>query len=407
MTWNRRMIGVLSILTTLTGAAVVAPACAQGTRRTEPSSRAVEERGQLTAVEQSLTALFEEATPSVVYITSVALRRDFFRFNVMEIPSGTGTGFIWDDRGNIVTNFHVIRGADRAEVTLADGSTWEASLIGYAREKDLAVLHIEAPRDRLRPIPIGTSSDLKVGQTVLAIGNPFGYDQTLTTGIVSALGREIESTDGTPIRDVIQTDAAINPGNSGGPLLDSAGRVIGVNTAIVSPSGGYAGVGFAIPVDTVNWVVPQLIAHGRVQRPTMGVELASDHIARRSRIEGAIVTRVVEGSGADRAGMRPVSRDRRGRAVVGDVIVAINGEPIRSGGELGLALEGFKEGDTIAVTVSRDGRKEDLRVKLGAARESDRRNARSGAHAKNLFDDVAPDPGLTPRAIHLSPPSGA
>jgi S1-C subfamily serine protease len=318
--------------------------------------------------EQNLTALFEEATPSVVYITSVALRRDFFRFNVMEIPSGTGTGFVWDDRGNIVTNFHVIRDAARAEVTLADGSTWEASLIGYAREKDLAVLHIEAPRSQLRPIPIGTSSDLRVGQTVLAIGNPFGYDQTLTTGIVSALGREIEATDGTPIRDVIQTDAAINPGNSGGPLLDSAGRLIGVNTAIVSPSGGYAGVGFAIPVDTVNWVVPQLIAHGRVQRPTMGIELASDHIARRSRIEGAIVTRVVEGGGADRAGMRPVYRDRRGRAVVGDVIVAINDEPIRTGGELGLALEGFREGDTITVTVNRDGSEKELRIRLGAAR---------------------------------------
>jgi S1-C subfamily serine protease len=362
------MIGFLSIFAIVAGATVVSPACAQGTRRTEPSSRQVAERGRLTVAEQSLTSLFEEATPSVVYITSVALRRDFFRFNVMEIPSGTGSGFVWDDRGNIVTNFHVIRGADRAEVTLADGSTWEAGLVGFAREKDLAVLHIEAPRDRLRPIPLGTSSDLKVGQTVLAIGNPFGYDQTLTTGIVSALGREIESPDGTPIRDVIQTDAAINPGNSGGPLLDSAGRLIGVNTAIVSPSGGYAGVGFAIPVDTVNWVVPQLIAHGRVQRPTLGVELASDHIARRSGIAGAIVTRVVDGSGADRAGMRPISRDRRGRAVVGDVIIAINGESIRSAGELGLALEKHQEGDTVTVTVNRNGREKDLRVRLGAAR---------------------------------------
>jgi S1-C subfamily serine protease len=362
------MIGILSILSIVTAAAAGSTACAQEVRRTEPSSRPVVERDHLTAVEQSVTELFEEATPSVVYITSVALRRDFFRFNVMEIPSGTGSGFVWDDRGNIVTNFHVIRGADRAEVTLADGSTWEASLVGYAREKDLAVLHIEAPRGRLRPIPIGTSSDLRVGQTVLAIGNPFGYDQTLTTGIVSALGREIEAVDGTPIRDVIQTDAAINPGNSGGPLLDSAGRLIGVNTAIVSPSGGYAGVGFAIPVDTVNWVVPQLIAHGRVQRPTLGVELASDYIARRSRIEGAIVTHVVDGSGADRAGIRPVYRDRRGRVVVGDVIVAVDGEPVRSGGELGLVLERHREGDTVNVTVDRDGQKKDLRVTLGAMR---------------------------------------
>jgi len=368
MTWNRRLFGVLSILSFVAAIAVSSPAYAQETRHTEPSSRPIAARGELTAAEMSITALFEEATPSVVYITSVVLRRDFFRFNVMEIPSGTGTGFVWDDRGNIVTNFHVIQDAARAEVTLADGSTWEARLVGYAREKDLAVLQIDAPRSRLQSIRIGTSSDLKVGQSVLAIGNPFGFDQTLTTGIVSALGREIESTDGVPIRDVIQTDAAINPGNSGGPLLDSAGRLIGVNTAIVSPSGGYAGVGFAIPVDTVNWVVPQLIAHGRVQRPTMGVELASDHIARRSGIEGAVVTRVVEGSGADRAGIRPVHRDRRGRVVVGDVIVVVNGEPIRSGGELGLILESFKEGDTVTVTVKREGQEKNLRVKLGAVR---------------------------------------
>jgi S1-C subfamily serine protease len=365
---KRRVIDALSILSMIAGIGVSMPACAQESRRTEPSSRSISARGELTPSENSVTALFEEATPSVVYITSLALRRDFFRFNVMEIPSGTGTGFVWDDRGSIVTNFHVIQGASRAEVTLADGSNWEATLVGYAREKDLAVLHIDAPRNLLRPIRIGTSSDLKVGQSVLAIGNPFGFDQTLTTGIVSALGREIESTDGVPIRDVIQTDAAINPGNSGGPLLDSAGRLIGVNTAIVSPSGGYAGVGFAIPVDTVNWVVPQLIAHGRVQRPTMGVELASDHLARRSGIKGAVVTQVVEGSGADRAGIRPVFRDRRGRVVVGDVIVAINEVPIHSGGELGLALESFSEGDTVTVTVQREGQEKNFRVKLGAVR---------------------------------------
>ncbi len=368
MTRKLPMIGVLSILSIIAGVAVSSPACAQEARHTEPSSRPITARGELTAAETSVTALFEEATPSVVYITSVALRRDFFRFNVMEIPSGTGTGFVWDDRGNIVTNFHVIKDASRAEVTLAEGSTWEAKLVGYSREKDLAVLHIDAPRSQLQSIRLGTSSDLKVGQSVLAIGNPFGFDQTLTTGIVSALGREIESTDGVPIRDVIQTDAAINPGNSGGPLLDSAGRLIGVNTAIVSPSGGYAGVGFAIPVDTVNWVVPQLIAHGRVQRPTMGVELASDHIARRSGIEGAVVTKVVEGSGADRAGIRPIYRDRRGRARVGDVIVAVNEEPIRSSGELGLILESFKEGDTVTVTVKREGQEKSVRVKLGAVR---------------------------------------
>ncbi len=340
---------------------------AQEDRRTEPTSRVVTLRGELTAAERSLTRLFEEASPAVAYITSLALRRDFFRFNVMEIPQGTGSGFVWDERGNIVTNFHVIRGAHRAEVTLADGSTWEASLVGYAQEKDLAVLHIEAPRSQLHPIRIGTSNDLRVGQSVLAIGNPFGYDQTLTTGIVSALGREIETADGIPIRDVIQTDAAINPGNSGGPLLDSAGRLIGVNTAIVSPSGGYAGVGFAIPVDTVNWVVPQLIAYGKVRRPTLGVELASDHIVRRAGIEGAVVIGVDEGGGADRAGIRPAYRDRRGRVMVGDVITAIGDEAIRTGGELGLALERYREGDTVEVTIDREGQAKTLNVKLGTS----------------------------------------
>jgi len=301
MTIQRGIFGALLISSFAAGVAVSTVASSQQTRSTEPAARPVAPRADLTAAERSLTELFEEASPSVVYITSVALRRNFFRFNVMEIPRGTGSGFMWDDHGSVVTNFHVIRGADRAEVTLADGTTWEASLVGYAEEKDLAVLHIDAPGSRLQPLRIGTSSDLKVGQTVLAIGNPFGYDQTLTTGIVSALGREIESPDGVPIRNVIQTDAAINPGNSGGPLLDSAGRLIGVNTAIVSPSGGYAGVGFAIPVDTVNWVVPQLINHGKVLRPTLGVELASDHVVRRSGIEGAVVIGVVDGTGAARA----------------------------------------------------------------------------------------------------------
>ena len=368
MTIQRGFFVALLISSFAAGVAVSTIASSQQTERTEPAIRPVVPRADLTAAETSITQLFENASPAVVYITSVALRRDFFRFNVMEIPRGTGSGFVWDGSGSVVTNFHVIRGADRAEVTLSDGSTWPASLVGYAEEKDLAVLHIEAPRSLLHPVAIGASSDLKVGQTVLAIGNPFGYDQTLTTGIVSALGREIQSPDGVPIRNVIQTDAAINPGNSGGPLLDSAGRLIGVNTAIVSPSGGYAGVGFAIPVDTVNWVVPQLIAHGKVLRPTLGIELASDHIVRRSGIEGAVVIGVVGGTGADKAGIRPAYRDRRGRVTVGDVIVGIDGKPVSSSGELGLILEDYEEGDTVTVTVEREGHEKKLRLKLGAPR---------------------------------------
>lgn len=331
----------------------------------EATPRAVTTRGALNAEEQSVTRLFERSSPSVVFITSIALRRDFFRLNVMEIPQGTGSGFVWDARGHVVTNYHVIMNADAAEVTLADQSSWSATLAGAAPDKDLAVLRIEAPAQRLRPIAVGTSHDLKVGQQVLAIGNPFGFDQTLTTGIISALGREIESVARIPIRDVIQTDAAINPGNSGGPLLDSAGRLIGVNTAIYSPSGSYAGIGFAIPVDTVNWVVPDLVAYGRVRHPSLGVEPAAAQVARRLGLDGVLVLRVEPGSGAAKSGMRPTTQDRRGRVVLGDVVVAVEGERVRTAVDLRLALERRQVGDTVRVTVQRDGREVELRVTLG------------------------------------------
>ncbi len=201
-------------------------------------------------------------------------------------------------------------------------------------------------------------------RTVLAIGNPFGFDQTLTTGIISALGREISSVAGLPIRDVIQTDAAINPGNSGGPLLDSAGRLIGVNTAIVSPSGGYAGIGFAIPVDTVRWVISDLIAYGKVQRPTLGVELAPDSVSHRFGLEGPVVLHVAPGSGAAHAGLQPTRRNRQGRILLGDVLVAIDGERIQRSGELGLALERRRAGETVTVTLVRDGKVREVKVTL-------------------------------------------
>ncbi|HRC88051.1 MAG TPA: trypsin-like peptidase domain-containing protein, partial [Thermoanaerobaculia bacterium] len=206
----------------------------------EAAPRPVTARGDLAADERSTMELFQSASPSAVYITSRAMRRDFFSLDLYETEAGTGSGFVWDQDGHIVTNFHVIRDASSATVTLADHSTWDAELVGTAPEKDLAVLRIKAPRTQLKPIPIGTSRNLQVGQKVFAIGDPFGFDQTLTTGIISALGRQIQSVNRVPIRDVIQTDAAINPGNSGGPLLDSAGRLVGVNTAIYSPSGAYA-----------------------------------------------------------------------------------------------------------------------------------------------------------------------
>jgi S1-C subfamily serine protease len=216
--------------------------------------------------ETATIALFKSSAPSVVHITTHSVARDFFSLNVHKIPRGSGTGFVWDNLGHIVTNFHVVDGADIAYVSFGDRDDSPARLVGAAPEKDLAVLKIDIDPARLRPLPLGTSSDLEVGLKALAIGNPFGLDHTLTTGIISALGREIESSTGLPIKDVIQTDAAINPGNSGGPLLDSSGKLIGVHTAIFSPSGTYAGIGFAIPVDVVKWVVPELIKHGKVIR---------------------------------------------------------------------------------------------------------------------------------------------
>ncbi|MBZ0121385.1 MAG: trypsin-like peptidase domain-containing protein, partial [Sandaracinaceae bacterium] len=216
-----------------------------------PAPVVVTPRGDLSDAEQATVQLFENAAPSVVYITALSVRADYLRRNLLEIPEGTGSGFLWDDRGHVVTNFHVIRGADGARVTLADHSTWPAELVGVAAEKDIAVLRIRAPREVLRALPIGASHDLQVGQHVFAIGNPFGLDHTLSTGVISGLEREIMSVGNRPIQGVIQTDAAINPGNSGGPLLDSAGRLIGMNTSIVSPSGSSAGIGFAVPVDTI------------------------------------------------------------------------------------------------------------------------------------------------------------
>ena len=331
----------------------------------QASPRSVTPRDGLTPEEGRNIALFERASPSVAYITTMAVRRDMFSLNLHEIPAGTGSGFVWDEQGHVVTNYHVIEKAQGARVTLADQSTWDAQLVGVAPDKDLAVLKIDAPKDRIRPIPVGTSRDLKVGQTVYAIGNPFGLDQTLTVGVISGLGREIKSVTGRRIPDVIQTDAAINPGNSGGPLLDSAGRLIGVNTMILSPSGAYAGVGFAVPVDTVNRVVPQVIRYGQVRRPTMGIHIGPDHWAARLGYEGVLVRDVLRGTGAAKAGLRPTRKTRRGDVELGDIIVAVDGEEIKDSNDLFEALERRKIGDTARITVRRGGRTETVSVTLG------------------------------------------
>src|SRR5262250_122105 len=330
------------------------------------AARSVAPRGELWSDEKSTIALFRQASPSVVNITAIGVQRDVFTLNLYQIPQGTGSGFIWDKSGNVITNFHVIQEADAAQVTLGDQSTWKARVVGMAPDKDLAVLRIDAPADRLRPIPVGTSKDLQVGQYVFAIGNPFGLDQTLTTGVISALGREIESVTRRPIQGVIQTDAAINPGNSGGPLLDSAGRLIGVNAAIYSPSGTSAGIGFAIPVDTVNRIVPELIRYGKVTRPGIGVQIAEEQLAERLGVTGVLVVDVVPGSAAANAGILPTRRESSGRVRLGDVIVAIDGIKVESPNDLFLLLERYKVGDVVNVSLLRDGKIVQTKVALTA-----------------------------------------
>lgn len=329
-------------------------------------TRPISARGPLLPEEQTAISIFEEAKSSVVYITTLVYKRDLFTFNVFEIPQGTGSGFIWDDEGHIVTNFHVIYEAQNVQVSLSDQSKWKAELAGYAADKDLAVLKVKAPKEKLRPIRIGTSRDLKVGQSVFAIGNPFGLDQTLTTGIISALGREIESLTRRPIQGVIQTDAAINPGNSGGPLLDSAGRCIGVNTAIYSPSGAYAGVGFAVPIDTINRIVPQLILYGKVIQPGLGIRVAEDYLARQIGIDGALVIDIDPKGAAARAGIVPTRYDDEGNLLLGDTIISIDGKKISSTNDLYKILENYQVGNEVRVEVVRSGRKRTLSVKLQA-----------------------------------------
>lgn len=335
-----------------------------------PTAVAEAQAGPLPGAEDDLTeaerrdiAVFRKVSPSVVNVSTTALQRDFFSLNVFEMPQGTGSGFVWDREGHIVTNFHVIEQGNRFSVRLGE-KDFPATLVGAAPQKDLAVLKIDAPKELLRPIDVGFSGNLLVGQQVLAIGNPFGLDQSLTVGLVSALGRELNSPVGVPIRGVIQTDAAINPGNSGGPLLDSRGRLIGVNTAIYSPSGASAGIGFAVPVDTVKALVPQLIRHGKPRQPGIGVQLVDDQLARRNGVEGVIVQRVTRGGPADKAGIEGLQQDRRGQLRLGDVIVEVNGKPVRSIGDLFLAFEEIGIGKKAQVTLAREDARRTVSVEL-------------------------------------------
>lgn len=329
--------------------------------------RQVRARGSLTEEETSTIGIFERTSPAVVFITTRQQVINPWTRNVRSIPKGTGSGFIWDEAGHVVTNHHVIADSSDAKVRLNDGRSYDATLVGSSPSHDLAVLRIRVPFNRPPPVPIGTSGDLKVGQKVLAIGNPFGLDYTLTSGLVSALDRSLSEENGATIDHLIQTDAAINPGNSGGPLLDSAGRLIGINTAIYSPSGAYAGIGFAVPVDTVNRVVPEIIAKGRYVRPSLGIVIDEDAnrlMNKELRMAGVWVLGVERNSLATRIGLQPAHVDDQGNVVAGDMIQAIGGKPVKSVGELLSRLDDFRTGDRTRLTIWREGHEQTFDVQF-------------------------------------------
>lgn len=327
-------------------------------RQEKSEPRVVQARGNLAEDEKSTIELFENSRDSVVFITTRQRVMDAWTRNIFSVPSGTGSGFIWDDLGHIITNLHVIKGASEAIVRLADGRDYKASLVGASPAHDIAVLKIGIGFQRPAPVPLGSSHDLKVGQKVFAIGNPFGLDWTLTTGIVSALDRSLPGSDGRTIDNLIQTDAAINPGNSGGPLLDSAGRLIGINTAIYSPSGASAGIGFSVPVDTVNRVVPQIISRGKYIRPALGITVdgkLNNRLIERLKVSGVVILTISPGSAADSAGLKGATMTPEGNIVANDIIVAVEQKPVDSVEKLLARIDGYKVGDTIQLTVLRKG----------------------------------------------------
>ncbi|MFO0968061.1 MAG: trypsin-like peptidase domain-containing protein [Gemmataceae bacterium] len=328
--------------------------------------RVITPRGDLSQDEKTNIDLFKSASPAVVFVHSTSHARgiDLADYEIR----GSGSGFVWDEKGRIVTNYHVVKDATEVSVTLPDHSTWNVTQVAVDPDNDLAVLWTDAPRDRLHPLPIGESSKLLVGQKVYAIGNPFGLDNTLTTGIISALGRQMHSPSGRTISNVIQTDAAINPGNSGGPLLDSAGRVIGVNTAIISPSKGSVGIGFAIPIDVANRVVPKLIRYEKNVSPSLGIDPAPEQVLKKRGIKGVLILNVRPDGPAAKAGLRPTQYDERGRLQWGDIITAIEGKAVTSPTQLNEVLDQYEVGQTVKLTILRDLRQEmEASVTLGAS----------------------------------------
>lgn len=339
------------------------------TARPDAQPRPVTARGDLAADEQSTIALFENRKDSVVFISTRQNVRDYWTRNVMSVPRGNGSGFVWDEQGHVVTNWHVIDGASEASVRLSNGRDYRAALVGASPDHDIAVLRIGVGFEPPPPVPLGRSAELRVGQKVFAIGNPFGLDWTLTTGIVSALDRALPAESGRSIEHLIQTDAAINPGNSGGPLLDSAGRLIGINTAIFSPSGASAGIGFAVPVDTVNRVVPQLIASGRYQRPGLGIEVhagLNDRLRQETGVDGVFVLGVQPESAAQQAGLRGARMRPDGALEPGDAILAAGGRAVPTLDALYSALDEHQVGDRVTLRLWRGGSELEVELTLQA-----------------------------------------
>ena len=324
----------------------------------------------LTENERNSVSVFENTVSSVVNVSSITKRASrssfFFDMPDTEVPAGAGSGFVWDKNGHIVTNFHVIQSGQKFQVSFHnDKKLYEAKLVGVEPKKDIAVLKLVNKPKSLQSISIGKSKNLKVGQKTLAIGNPFGLDHTMTTGIVSAVGRKVKGIGGVKIHDMIQTDAAINPGNSGGPLINSRGELIGMNTQILSGSGTSSGVGFAVPVDTINRIVPEIIKHGKVIRPGLGIGILPEHIKSRFGVEkGIVISHVDPKGGAAKAGLQGVGQDKWGNIYLGDIITKIDGKAVDSFDDIYHALDKYEVGDHVNVEYIRDEEKESVKLKL-------------------------------------------
>ena len=323
---------------------------------------------ELLSVETKTIDIYRTAVPSTVNVSNIKLARNLF-YGEVEVPQGAGSGWVWDTEGHIITNFHVVQGGNTFVVTFHnDPKLYKAKIVGTAAEKDIAVLKLEEKPSKLTPISVGSSKDLQVGQYSFAIGSPFGLDYTLTTGVISALGRKIDGIGGVKINDMIQTDAAINMGNSGGPLLDSSGNLIGMNTVIFSTSGSSAGLGFAVPVDTIKLIVPQLIKHGKLIRPGLGIAIVPDSMKRRliQGDKGIIISHVEAKGGAAQAGLQGMSQDKYGRVYLGDIILSVDGKDVNNLDDIYQVLETKKIGDSVEVKYSREGKVKTTKVTLKA-----------------------------------------